>query len=153
MEECEKLKNLWWKNEQKLRKLTKDIFHPVKICCLHAQLFVSIMGPGLYGPRVFPFLYFKHDNLWSPYLHSRDRYTYAPTEFLVGNWNLNNFYLIFLKMISIFRGVQPQSEFTFPFQYFKYSNFWSTRYSWERWTCVHTWIFCRKFNSEFFFFI
>ncbi len=47
----EKWKNLWWKNEQKLRKLTKDVFCQVKICCLHTQLFISIRGPGLYGPR------------------------------------------------------------------------------------------------------
>ncbi len=34
------------KNEQKMRKLTKDIFCQVKICCLHTQLLISITGPG-----------------------------------------------------------------------------------------------------------
>ncbi len=45
----EKWKNFLWKNEQKLRKLTKDVFYQVKVCCLHTQLFISVMGPGLYG--------------------------------------------------------------------------------------------------------
>ncbi len=36
-----------------MRKLTKYIFHQVKICCLHTQIFISIMGKGLYGRRIW----------------------------------------------------------------------------------------------------
>ncbi len=47
----EKWKNLWWKNEQKLRKLTNGVFCQVKICCLHTQLFISITDQ-VYGRRL-----------------------------------------------------------------------------------------------------
>ncbi len=42
-----KCKILWWKNEHKLRKWTKDVFPQVKICCLHNQIFIGITGSGV----------------------------------------------------------------------------------------------------------
>ncbi len=56
----------------------------------------------------FPFStlqYLKHDNLWSPQLHSSQKKTYASTGFFVGNLILNNFYLNhFLIYSALFAG-------------------------------------------------
>ncbi len=37
-----KMQNSLMENEQKLRKLTKDVFHQVKICCIQIQLFIQV---------------------------------------------------------------------------------------------------------------
>ncbi len=54
-----KLQNSLMENEQKLIKLTKDVFHQEKICCPHNQLFISITGPEVYGRRFIPIFLVK----------------------------------------------------------------------------------------------